>query len=72
MSPKGVHREADTNALEVIIPVVVWGKVQKKVRYRGHLGGSVGCETHFGSGHDLLVCEFEPLVGLCADSKEPT
>ena len=25
----------------------------------------------FGSGHDFVVCEFEPLVGLCADSVEP-
>ena len=25
----------------------------------------------FGSGHDLLVCEIEPRVGLCADSTEP-
>ena len=25
----------------------------------------------FGSGHDLMVCEFEPRVGLCADSSEP-
>ena len=25
----------------------------------------------FGSGHDLTVCEFEPHVGLCADSIEP-
>ena len=25
----------------------------------------------FGSGHDLTVCEFEPRVGLCADSSEP-
>ena len=24
----------------------------------------------FGSGHDLMVHEFEPLVGLCADSAE--
>ena len=23
------------------------------------------------SGHDLVVCEFEPRVGLCADSSEP-
>ena len=23
-----------------------------------------------GSGHDLMVCEFEPQVGLCADSQE--
>ena len=25
----------------------------------------------FGSGHDLMVCEFEPHAGLCADSAEP-
>ena len=25
----------------------------------------------FGSGHDLMVCEFEPHIGLCADSEEP-
>ena len=25
----------------------------------------------FGSGHDLMVCEIEPQVGLCADSVEP-
>ena len=24
-----------------------------------------------GSGHRLMVCEFEPHVGLCADSEEP-
>ena len=24
----------------------------------------------FGSDHDLTVCELEPHVGLCADSKE--
>ena len=25
----------------------------------------------FGSGHDLTVCEFQPQVGLRADSMEP-
>ena len=25
----------------------------------------------FGSGHDLTVREFEPCMGLCADSVEP-
>ena len=25
----------------------------------------------FSSGHDLTVCEFEPRIGLCADSSEP-
>ena len=24
-----------------------------------------------GSGHDLTVCEIEPLIGLCEDSAEP-
>ena len=28
-------------------------------------------QHHLGSGHDLMVCEFEPPVGLCADSVEP-
>ena len=37
----------------------------------GRLGGSVGYASHFGSGHDLAVREFEPRVGLCADSSEP-
>ena len=36
----------------------------KKNVLKGHLGG-------FGSGQDLTVCEFEPCVGLCADSSEP-
>ena len=25
----------------------------------------------FGSAHDLMVCEFEPHIGLCADNVEP-
>ena len=24
-----------------------------------------------GSGHDLMVFEFQPLIGLCTDSVEP-
>ena len=36
----------------------------------GRLGGSVGEASDFGSGHDLVVCEFESHVGLCADSSE--
>ena len=27
--------------------------------------------SDFGSGHDLMVHEFEPFIGLCADSVEP-
>ena len=45
--------------------------VVKSVEYSGRLGGSVGWASDFGSGHDLAVCEFEPRVGLCADSSEP-
>ena len=25
----------------------------------------------FGSGHDLIVSGFKPLIGICADSAEP-
>ena len=25
----------------------------------------------FGSGHDLIVCEFKPCIGLCTDSAQP-
>ena len=31
---------------------------------------SVECLLDFGSGHDLMVCEFEPRIGLCADIVE--
>ena len=27
--------------------------------------------VNFSSGHELIVCEFEPCVGLCADRSEP-
>ena len=37
----------------------------------GVLGGSVGEAVDFGPWHDLMVCEFEPRVWLCADSAEP-
>ena len=37
----------------------------------GAPGGSVGSASDFGSGHDLTVREFEPRVGLWADSSEP-
>ena len=38
-----------------------------KNHIQGHLGDSVGWASDFGSGHDLMVCEFE----LRADSSEP-
>ena len=37
----------------------------------GCLGGSIGWASDFCSGNDLTVPEFEPRVGLCADSSEP-
>ena len=37
----------------------------------GRLGGSVGQASDFGSGHDLVVREFKPRIGLCADNSEP-
>ena len=40
-----------------------------KIHALGHLGGSVGWASNFGSGHDLAVHGFEPRVGLCADSQ---
>ena len=42
-----------------------------KENLEGRLGGSVGWASDFGSDHDLTVREFEPRVGLCADSSEP-
>ena len=44
---------------------------QFKMKIMGPLSGSVGWASDFGSGHDLTVCEFEPHIGLCADSLEP-
>ena len=37
----------------------------------GSLGGPVGSMFDFGSGHDLMVHEFEPHMGLSAVSAEP-
>ena len=34
----------------------------------GRLGGSVSQVSDFGSGHDLMVWEFEPRIGLSAVS----
>ena len=42
-----------------------------KKKNKGHVGGSVGEASDFGSGRDLAVHGFEPRVGLCADSSEP-
>ena len=42
------------------------------MKVEGRPGGSVGRVPDFGSGRDLAVCEFEPLIGLTALSTEPT
>ena len=42
-----------------------------KAQSQGRLDDSVGLASNFSSGHDLAVREFEPHVGLCADSSEP-
>ena len=39
-----------------------------KIGKQGSLGGSVPQVSDCGSGHDLMVWEFKPHVGLCADS----
>ena len=43
----------------------------QKLIKEGRLGSLVGDASDFGSGHDLMVCEFEPRIGLCADGSEP-
>ena len=50
-----------------------WDQVSYTIKKfgQGCLGGSVGWASDFSSSHDLAVHEFEPRVGLCADSSEP-
>ena len=47
-----------------------WSLVLLKNYVEGLLGGSVGSASNSDSGHDLTGREFEPQVGLCADSSE--
>ena len=42
-----------------------------KSAMQGHVGGSVGWASDFGSGHNLMVLEFEPRIRLCAVSSQP-
>ena len=48
-------------------------RYSRSKEYRGAWVAQSGkCPTpDFSSGHDLMVCGFEPLVGLCIDSTEP-
>ena len=47
--------------------------LSKIKKLQGRLGGSVSWAANFGSGHDLVVGEFEPASGsvLTAQSLEP-
>ena len=45
--------------------------LMRGIKTQGHLGGSVSWVSDFSSDHVLAVCEFEPRVGLCADSSQP-
>ena len=46
-------------------------RIYKNKSAKGCFGGSVGLVPNLGSGHDRVVHEFEPHIGLCADSSEP-
>ena len=55
----------------IFLPASILTISTRKWWFMGHLGGSVGWASNFGSGHDLMVCGFDPGVGLRADSSEP-
>ena len=42
-----------------------------RIANQGCVGGSVREASNSGSGHDLMVCEFESRIGLCAVRTEP-
>ena len=55
--------------------LLIFDTTSNRLRFRnvflGSLGGPGGWASEFGSGHDLMVCEFKALIRLCADSSEP-
>ena len=44
----------------------------QKCKFQGHLGRTIGWVFHFGSGHELVVCESEPCTWFTAVSPQPT
>ena len=38
---------------------------------QGCPGGSAGQASDFSSGHDLMVCEFEPCISVYSNNAEP-
>ena len=56
----------DTHFPGKVLSGCLWYKMSRALE---RLGGSVSWASGFGC--DLMACEFEPRVGLCADSSEP-
>ena len=68
-------------SLKAHIPREGWAEAMEKCQYhfiRRTCGGTWVTQSvehltlGFGSGHDFVLCEFEPCMGLCTDSTEPT
>ena len=56
---------------EMVEPSLLWKyNLLIKKTYCRCLGGSVSWASDFGSSHDLMACEFELYVRICADSSE--
>ena len=56
------HLDTDLVSSTESLPIVSCNdNVQFKHNLKGPLGGSVGGASDFGSGHDLVVCEFEQI-----------
>ena len=64
MQMKVIHKEAIAHKMYATYNFL-------KLLFAELLGGTVSYVSDFGSGHDLRVHEFKPLVRLCADSSEP-
>ena len=60
-----------TGIYEALVHVEITLHFLKTIYFEENPGGSVGEASDSSSGHDLAVQEFEPRVGLCADSSEP-
>ena len=48
-----------------------FANLNKKNKLEGHLDGSVGEASNFGSGHHLTIHEFQPHIKLYGVSVEP-
>ena len=61
--------------LYTVLTLALMGQKQWCMRWSilcvWRLGGKVHLVSDFSSGHDLAVHDFQPHIGLCADSSEP-